>query len=73
MTGLATGPHLHYEIRMNNTQVNPTMVKGSSGRTLDGRELAAFLSDRSRIDNLVASLPMQRKLALVGGLRDTTE
>ena len=73
MTGLATGPHLHYEIRVHDSQVNPAAVKVASGRTLEGKELASFRSERARIDTLIASLPMQRRLALVSGLRDTTE
>jgi murein DD-endopeptidase MepM/ murein hydrolase activator NlpD len=73
MTGLATGPHLHYEIRVHDSQVNPASVKVASGRSLEGAEQVAFRAERSRIDGLVASLPVQKKLALVSGLRDTTE
>ena len=73
MTGLATGPHLHYEIRVHDSQVNPASVKVASGRALEGAEMVAFRSERSRIDGLVASLPVQKKLALVSGLRDTAE
>jgi murein DD-endopeptidase MepM/ murein hydrolase activator NlpD len=71
MTGLATGPHLHYEIRVHNTQVNPATVKAAGGRKLEGRELTAFLGERTRIDTLLASMPMEHKLAQLHDLRDS--
>ena len=67
MTGMATGPHLHYEIRIGGNQVNPATVKVATGRRLFGRDLRDFLVERLHIDAELASMPLERKVAEGGG------
>jgi murein DD-endopeptidase MepM/ murein hydrolase activator NlpD len=53
-TGLATGPHLHYEIWRSGQRVNPLSAKVPQGSELAGGELARFRIEKARIDGLLA-------------------
>jgi murein DD-endopeptidase MepM/ murein hydrolase activator NlpD len=53
-SGLATGPHLHYEILINGRFVDPMKVKLPRGRVLEGSELAAFNQERDHADGIMA-------------------
>jgi murein DD-endopeptidase MepM/ murein hydrolase activator NlpD len=56
-TGLATGPHLHYEFRANNQQRNPLTMAFPAAQPIAPEKLAAF---RSVADPLAARLDLLR-------------
>lgn len=64
-SGRATGPHLHYEVLVNNVQVNPMSVKFKAGSVLAGRDLQRFKSQVAEVETRLAGTPLSTQVALV--------
>lgn len=64
-SGLATGPHCHFEVSVNNTKVDPMRIRLPDAKSLRGKDLEAFKRDRNKLEALINGQDDQKLAATI--------
>jgi murein DD-endopeptidase MepM/ murein hydrolase activator NlpD len=62
-TGLSSGPHVHFEVLVNNSFVDPMSIQVPREHQLTGKHRADFQKERARIDELMRRNPVSTRVA----------